>query len=518
MDFISKYRRQLALRSFLAVITPVIVLAVFWFLCSEIFSFEILFTLIISLSAGIAVAIISANVLTIKASEPLEKLQEIIMFTAHSERGGAAPDTAKLKLARDLVESLSREIYNLGSSSPTTIAAPATTSVNQPQQVTEQPATQIVIDAIPMPIIGMDTNQNVTVANKAVADYINKPLSEIIGKSLYDSVHLSFRSEEGLEEWLNKVKKSSVTSTRAWNRVRHAVSQDEWKQFDMVANFSSGNSTGTETMMAIFDRTEQYGADDNEISFVALAVHELRTPLTIMRGYIEVFSDELGSSLSPELKDFMHKMQASAEQLTAFVSNILNVARVEENQLELKLRSENISDIMQTAISDLELRARVHGKHIDLKIDENLPPVAADRISVHEVINNLVDNAIKYSDKADKVDVHAYMNNDGLVEISVRDYGIGIPTSVMGDLFQKFHRSHKSRIQVGGTGLGLYLSKAIVNAHGGNIWVRSKEGEGSEFNFTLIPFDQISAEQAEGEDGIIRGAHGWIKNHSLYRN
>src|SRR5690606_9555212 len=107
------------------------------------------------------------------------------------------------------------------------------------------------------------------------------------------------------------------------------------------------------------------------------------------------------------------------------------------------------------------------------------------------VINNLVDNAIKYSDKADRIAVTASLNSDGLVETSVTDYGIGIPSSVMGNLFQKFHRSHKSSMQVGGTGLGLYLCKAIITAHSGNIWVRSKEGEGSTFSFTLMPYDRM---------------------------
>jgi signal transduction histidine kinase len=211
-------------------------------------------------------------------------------------------------------------------------------------------------------------------------------------------------------------------------------------------------------------------------------------------------------------------MHASAQQLAAFVTNILNVARVEENQLTLVLRSENWPEILKSAVADLQLRASVHGKTLDLQIADNIPPIAADRISIHEVINNLVDNAIKYSGKSEKITIKTYVNSEGLVETIVQDYGIGIPTAVLGNLFQKFHRSHKSSIQVVGSGLGLYLSKALVRAHGGNIWVNSKEGEGSTFTFTLIPFDQLSAEQVAGEDGIIRGAHGWIKNHSLYRN
>jgi signal transduction histidine kinase len=237
-----------------------------------------------------------------------------------------------------------------------------------------------------------------------------------------------------------------------------------------------------------------------------------------LRGYIEVFEDELGPQLSPELADFMHKMHASSQQLTSFVSNILNVARIEENQLSLKLSSENWADTLRAAISDLEMRANVYGKHIELQLANNLPAVAVDRISINEVINNIVDNAIKYSPDSDKIIISSAVNSEGMVQTSVQDFGIGIPETVLSNLFQKFHRSHRSRAKIGGTGLGLYLSKSLINAHGGNIWVESKEGVGSTFTFTLVPYDQLSKEQVAGEDGIIRGAHGWIKNHSLYRN
>jgi signal transduction histidine kinase len=147
-----------------------------------------------------------------------------------------------------------------------------------------------------------------------------------------------------------------------------------------------------------------------------------------------------------------------------------------------------------------------------------LPAAAADRITALEIINNLVDNAIKYSDRSDRIIITAAVNKDGMIETSIQDFGIGIPTAVIGNLFQKFHRSHKSRSQVGGTGLGLYLTKALVTAHGGNIWVHSKEGQGSTFSFTISPYDHIKDQVKQGEDGIIREAHGWIKNHSLYRS
>jgi two-component system sensor histidine kinase VicK len=85
-------------------------------------------------------------------------------------------------------------------------------------------------------------------------------------------------------------------------------------------------------------------------------------------------------------------------------------------------------------------------------------------------------------------------------------------------LFSKFYRDHHNRAQIGGTGLGLYLSKAIVSAHGGNIWIKSKEGQGTTVGFSLLPFDQLASEQKDAATKeITRSAHGWIKNHSLYR-
>jgi signal transduction histidine kinase len=105
-----------------------------------------------------------------------------------------------------------------------------------------------------------------------------------------------------------------------------------------------------------------------------------------------------------------------------------------------------------------------------------------------------------------------------MVETTIQDYGLGISTSVMPNLFSKFYRDHRNRAQIGGTGLGLYLCKAIVTAHGGQIWVRSKENEGSIFGFTLIPYAKLAEElKRTGNSEITRGAHGWIKNHSLYR-
>ena len=511
MDYISKYRRQLAFRSFFCILTPIILFVGIWVVQVEIVGLESYIAYIISAIVGIISVFVATNILVTQSTKPIEVIQDIVGYSSSYNRNSPLPKPEDLKLGRELVVALSLQIYDLASNTKSPESSQSSS--------TKDTSSKSMLDMVGLPLFGIDDKRTVTVVNRASADYVGIQESEMVGRLLDDILPLSFQSEETLDSWLESISESTVTATRSWDRVRIGSEETEGsKQFDMSVNYSSGNNSGTESMIALYDRTQSYFKDDQDITYVAMAVHELRTPLTIMRGYIEVFEDELGPTLTPELADFMHKMHASSQQLNAFVSNVLNVARIEENQLVLRLRSENWSEILTSAILDLQLRAEVRGKHIELTIQENIPPVGVDRISVHEVINNLVDNAIKYSGNSAKIVIKSSINSDGMVETSIQDFGIGIPESVMPQLFQKFHRSHKSSKQVGGTGLGLYLCKSMVNALGGNIWVRSKEGEGSIFTFTIHTFDQISKEQIDGEDGIIRGAHGWIKNHSLYRN
>lgn len=331
---------------------------------------------------------------------------------------------------------------------------------------------------------------------------------------------LDFSGESTFSAWLDGCRQSRVTSTTSWQRVRlnSPNEPDRHKQFDMAAYYSKDSTAGVETMIAIFDRTEAYNQDDDGLGFIALAVHELRTPLTMLRGYIEVLEDELSDQLDPEMQSFVHKMHASSQQLATFVNNILNVARVEENQLTLRLTEEDWPSIVKQTIHDIKLRVQVHKKVVEWEIAPNLPLVAADKVSIYEVLTNLIDNAVKYSTNSDRIKVRVRLTNDGMIETTVQDFGVGIPENVVPHLFEKFQRNHRNRAQIGGTGLGLYLSKAIVTAHGGNIWVSSREGEGSTFGFTLQPYERLAEElKASNNQGIERTAHGWIKNHSMYR-
>lgn len=376
---------------------------------------------------------------------------------------------------------------------------------------------QTVANSIAVPIIVVNPKQIITFANEAAIKYLELPTEAVVGQYFYDACNLSFVSGSTLESWLESAKEGANSQNEVWERVRLSLPEGKRKQFDLAAHYRKDNNTDIELAIAFFDRTLHYERDDHDLSFVSLAVHELRTPLTIMRGYIEVFEDELTDKLNSEQTEFMHNMSASAQQLAAFVSSILNVARIEENALYLHLKEEDMKDTIEEACKNMQLRARVHDKNIIVNIDSNLPKVGIDKVSIFEVINNLIDNAIKYTHTKEDITVHTTIKDD-MVETTVSDNGIGIASNVIGHVFDKFYRAHQSKNSIGGTGLGLYLSKAIIDAHGGTIWVKSKEDKGSTFGFTVPIYNNIKGQINDSENKeIVRGAHGWIKNHTLYR-
>lgn len=509
MDNYTPLRRSMMRRLLFILSATTISLVGLW-IASDYAGLSMTMRLAVVVLATCILVPLMANMAVRITMKPFELIRQAILHVSSDTSHTSAPDIDRLKQGRELISTLIMDVYTMASQQPKQLvdATPAVVIGGQD-----------MLNAAPLPVFTVTNKDTIHYSNDAGLLFLGLTPADrenIIGKNVNDVLNLSFPSDNTYEQWLHGCRDKVLKSGITWQRVRLIDADgNPIKQFDMAASFSKALDE-IESVIFLFDHTDTYNADDQEISFVAMAVHELRTPLTIMRGYIEVFEDELGPTLSPELKDFMHKMHASAQQLTSFVSNILNVARVEENQLVLTLVKQNITDIISAAVNDLQLRAAVHGKNIELQMPNELPAVAADRISLHEVINNLVDNAIKYSGKSDRI-IISVESIDDFVQVNVQDFGVGIPDAVVPRLFDKFYRSHRSKVQIGGTGLGLYLCKAIISAHGGNIWLKTKEGEGTTFSFTVEQFKEDKHSSDTKNDVISRGAHGWIKNHSMYR-
>lgn len=444
---------------------------------------------------------------------PLKAIwQTIIKISPTNQEFSQSFDLKTIKLGRDLVSNLINQIYQL---------------INLEQSDLQKDLQRInsldndyILNNLPLPLLVLDNEETIKFANHHFCNYLGLTKDEITGKSIYSILDMSFISDNTFDVWLKKAKSNSAFSEGNWNRVKLAPNDKHpTLYFDLTSFYNLGNTQGNTTILVFYDHSIEYAQDDQSISFVALAVHELRTPLTLLKGYIEVFTQELSKiKLDPELASFLDKMRSSLDQLNAFVNNILNVTRIDNDQMFLKLQKQNWSEVITQSIQDMKLRAKVRDIKLNLIIEKNIPEVALDRISIQEVVYNLLDNAIKYSQEGKEINIHTFLNQENMVETTVQDFGRGIPDSIVENLFSKFYRDHHNRAQVGGTGLGLYISKSIVNAHHGNIWVHSKEGQGSTFGFTLLPFDQLSeSEKNQNNNDLVQTAHGWIKNHSYYR-
>jgi two-component system sensor histidine kinase VicK len=510
MNHLQKLTSQFRFHVFVVILIDNLIILGDWWLAEHVLKlngYELIAAVsVVSLFALTVLPSISARYLV----QPTRLIWQAILHIAPDTANTPAPDLGKNHLGKELITSLVTHIYQLASVAEKIdqMSSRKHTELN----------TDFVANSLPLPLMVLDKDENVLFANDKMLKYIKQSSADTIGQNVYSVLDMSFTSHHTFDEWLSQAKANKPVDTQTWERVRlHLPDEKTALQFDLAAYYNRDNLQGFQTMLVFFDHTDQYSQDDQAVGFVALAVHELRTPLTLLRGYIEAFEEELSGKLDPELTGFMHKMNAASQQLSTFVNNILNVARIENDQLELQLHEEKWPDIINAAVSDMSLRARVRGIELQTNIAKELPTVGVDRVSIYEVIANLLDNAIKYSGDSKKVVVSTRLGQDGHVETTVQDFGVGVPSSAIANLFDKFYRNHRNRSQIGGTGLGLYLSKAIVNAHGGQIWVKSKEGEGSVFGFTVIPYAKLADEHKNGNNDITRSAHGWIKNHSLYR-
>ena len=360
-------------------------------------------------------------------------------------------------------------------------------------------------------IVVMDAEGTIQFANKAA------PVTEASDGS--KRLDLLFETDQTFPTWLAKCRETAVHAEETWLRVPdRQVGDPDRRIFNVNASYEKGSAA--EVVLALFDSTHVYQPEDEELDFIAFAAHELRGPITVIRGYLDVLSMELSEQLAPDQKELIKRLIVSANRLSGYINNILNTSKFDRRHLQIHLSETSLADIYDTVSDDMALRASSQNRLLSVTIPPDLPTVAADRSSLSEVISNLIDNAIKYSNEGGAVAVTAAVEGD-YVKVSVQDHGIGMPGNVVGNLFHKFYRSHRSRETVAGTGIGLYICKAIVESHGGTIEVSSTEGEGSVFSFTVPIYASVAEKLAANDNtnaGLITSNEGWIKNHAKFKS
>lgn len=462
-----------------------------------------LLTMIVFVLIPVAVLQIFAFIITGKyALEPLDFLARTITQVSDQPHNSVPPNLNGTYHERTGFKLMVDTIYNLALH-----GAPA-----EPKETKSSGLHNALLDKLPGGVIALDEDRNIIYANQSAPVVVDNN-----GKT---QIQLLFEGEDTLTSWLGKVETSQVSATTTWNRVQSALPGDPNRRvFDVFATYQKNGAQGIETLLLLVDQTTHYAVNEEDMDFIALAAHELRGPITVIRGYLDILRPEIDDTLNADQKQLFDRLEVSANRLSGYVGNILNASKYDRRHLKLHLREDRMADIYNLVADDLALRASTQGRLLAITIPDDLPTVAADRNSLSEVMANLVDNAIKYSREGGQVIISAGVDGEK-VFFRVEDHGIGIPSSVVGSLFSKFYRSHRSKTNVAGTGLGLYISKVIIESHGGHIGLSSTEGQGSIFYFNLPLYsavaDKLLAANSENQ-GIIETSSGWIKNHSMYR-
>lgn len=212
-----------------------------------------------------------------------------------------------------------------------------------------------------------------------------------------------------------------------------------------------------------------------------LASHELITPLTSIKGYTQILEKCSTQINDAKIKLYLKKTSLYVKRLDTLVSDILDTTMIQEGKLKMADSEFSYGDMIHEAIETVQLTTPRH--NIIVNQVSNCT-VRGDQIRLEQVMINLLSNAIKYSPRADRVEVNVIANNDH-IETQVKDYGIGIKRKYHKKIFDRFYRIGETAMQFSGLGVGLYISKEIINRHKGEIWLESSPGAGSAFYFRL---------------------------------
>jgi signal transduction histidine kinase len=229
--------------------------------------------------------------------------------------------------------------------------------------------------------------------------------------------------------------------------------------------------------------------------FVSHVSHELRTPLTAIKGAVDLVLREVAGPLTEKQIHYLTRVRSNTQHLAGLINDLLDLAKIESGRIEVKSSRVSLSGLVHEVVEALRPVAAEKVIALEATIREPSILVWADRDKINQVLTNLIGNAIKFTPTQGRVTVSASRNGHESVQVSVSDTGPGVPPDEKEKIFARFYRvAEVNGENSKGTGLGLAISKALVELHGGKIWVESEASRGSTFSFTL----PVSSPQSSG--------------------
>jgi PAS domain S-box-containing protein len=508
----SKYLRQSLALFFIVSLIPALVVAAVWYVNSltdqqATLNFEIYVLPIMIL--GILPAIILSFIFAELLARPVRRIQAALEelskgnFKAQFETHDAG-EFADIGKALDQVAVRLQDTLSQSSSEISVIES-------------ERGKLHSVLNSMTDGVFALDHAGRIILFNKAASDLTGRTIAEVAGQLAEKVMPFRSHGELVMTRWLAS-QYGTGHKVGQWQGLELYRADGESLYVDVQAVVLNDDPNGIAALITFHDLTKTRQLEEMKIDFVALAAHELRTPLTEIKGYLDILQTE-AKGLSKSNREFLSRTITAADQLGGLMHNLLNVSRIEHGELGFQPVLINYLEFVEDI--ELEMRETAIQLHRKLKlvIPSQLPPVKADAQALREVLVNLVNNAFAHTAPDTGLTTITVSLAGGEIETSVADNGTGIPADAIPHLFTKFYRVDEMKSSTRGTGLGLYIAKSIVDAHGGHIWVDSTEGKGSTFSFR-IPVGTVASHRAKEDNKttttISRGAHGWIKNHTVH--
>lgn len=352
------------------------------------------------------------------------------------------------------------------------------------QIMKDKQKTEIILTSIGDGILVLDKEKRIILVNPSVTRLSGFEREELLDKKYFEI--LKFINEVSKEEQRDFIEKVYATGKSAQMDMHTSLitkTGEELPVGDSASPILDKDNTVIGCVVVFRDATKEREIDQMKTEFVSLASHELKTPLTSMKYLLELFSDS-ATTLSDEQKSYMSELRKSNEEMILLVNDLLNVSRIE---LGRKFDIVKVESDLIEIIKDVTAQQAGFANHKKVEIifpqQGDTINLKLDREKIREVVKNLVSNAIKYSKENSKIEINIAVNEKEIV-FSVKDSGIGIPEAEKDNIFKKLYRANNVG-DIEGTGLGLYISKAIIEKHEGKIWFETKENEGTTFFFSL---------------------------------
>jgi signal transduction histidine kinase len=343
-------------------------------------------------------------------------------------------------------------------------------------------------------ILTVDRNLRIVDFNPAMERLTGWSESEVLGKYYYEVLHPQERQGNGHGGYGQGGQAQSERDplfARAFaihgNVQREMVlTARDGQPFDAFVTASSIRSSRGRPVggiLTVRDITREREQEEQRSTFISVISHELQTPIAIIKGYASTLARPDAVLKEETLRSRLQAIEEEADSLNKLVSNLLYASRIQAGGLQMEIAPLDLASLVQKVAH--RLRVKSPGVTVRLELPEHLPTVMADRDRIEEVLQNLLDNALKYSPKRRVVTVSCHSTSDEVI-VSVSDQGMGIALRDQEQIFDRFHRvDNSSTRSTQGAGLGLYICRAIVEAHGGSIWVESVLHQGSTFSFSL---------------------------------